>query len=159
MSDYKPITGELRGAVKRAETIDGKPMVTCAADEFKRLCDAIDAVDRRLAEELGRSVRLPLDADGVPFRGGDDVFSDTGMLLGSVTGIGVGEREGWIWLLRSGKNVSRCYQPHGFTHHHPDTWEHIIEDALGSRWSAPNELSQDFTALVARCKKLAGDAE
>ena len=51
MTDYEPITTELRGAVKRAETIDGTPMVTCGADEFERLCDNIDAVDCHLAKE------------------------------------------------------------------------------------------------------------
>lgn len=41
-------------------------------------------------------------------------------------------------------------------HQKPDTWERIIEDALAYK-ELPTDM--DMKLLVARCKKLAGDAE
>jgi hypothetical protein len=45
-------------------------------------------------------------------------------------------------------------------HHHADTWERIIEDAVNVHGNGFNpSWTDERDALVARCKALAGDAE
>lgn len=51
MSDYKPITGELRGMMFITESEQGTPMVELGWFRFKQLCDAIDAIHARLERE------------------------------------------------------------------------------------------------------------
>ena len=218
MSDYKPITGELRETI-RSLAIDDS-VLTIGGDDFHRLCAAIDAIHAELEAESDQEkcilaylrkenvyledkyrdiakenaklreqvdtlviyveadgtkysvdddgnqhfdhsntctsdgwVELPKDAHGEYIRAGDtlDGYGKTIEVVELRYG-----RSGWVIVSRDGNGYADTF---AFTHHHPDTWESIIEEALGSRWSAPNELSPDFTALVARCKKLAGDAE
>ena len=53
MSAVPPITQALRDAVGvRLDDLTGEVMVTMRADEFRRLCDQIDAADANLAREL-----------------------------------------------------------------------------------------------------------
>ena len=158
MSDYKPITGELR----KYATVSWDPWPD-ARDRLYQMCDRIDAVHAGLERENAELraargddwIKLPVDADGLPIRVAD-VMGHRDFPNAKYTVVGIGEdsfftrdASGWLY-----KHTASLY-----LHYRPDTWERIIEDALGSRWSAPNELSSDFTALVARCKKLAGDAE
>ena len=141
MTDYEPITTELREAVKRAETIDGTPMVTCGADEFERLCDNIDAIHAGLERELEGSVKLPLDADGVPIRVWDEVEqTDDSGKHGVVMGIRL-TFNGWLVIF-----CGTVHFPENLRHHH-DTWERIIEDLLDENISG--------VEAVARCKALA----
>lgn len=51
MSDYKPITGELRGVMFITESEQGTPMVELGWFRFKQLCDAIDAIYAQLERE------------------------------------------------------------------------------------------------------------
>jgi len=157
MSDHKPITGELR---KYAALLHDEGSAALA--RIKDMCDAIDAIHAglereyaaTLAEREGDWIKLPVDADGLPIHIGDVMeWPDGSDEAFEVVGIGT---NGTVFYMYD----ESCEWTRGTDkrHYQPDTWERIIEDALGSRWSAPNELSSDFTALVARCKKLAGDA-
>ena len=162
MSDYKPITGELR----EYATVSWDPWPD-ARVRLYQMCDRIDAVhaglERENAElkaELDRLVEPPKDADELPICAGDDVEWLNGTKRGRVTGIGVGEREGWVWVLMEGKNVSIALLASDLHHYVPDTWERIIEDAVNVHGNGFNPLwTDERDSLVARCKKLAGDAE
>lgn len=86
---------------------------------------------------------LPKDADGVPIHVGDVMEWVTGETF-EVVGIGDG---GTLYYVEDGQvewtNAERK------RHHVPDTWERIIMDAV---------CGGDEDELVARCKRLAGDA-
>ena len=51
MSDYTPITGELRGVMFITESEQGTPMVKLGWFRFKQLCDAIDTIHAQLERE------------------------------------------------------------------------------------------------------------
>lgn len=138
------ITDELR-------ELTNDPLLGYASQEqhIERLNAIADAVEQELVE---RYVAKPLDADGVPINVGDKMVGPY-LEPSYVDGVGVG-----VFFVYDGESMYHGYDAQCYRHYQCDTWERIIEDALGSRWSAPNELSSDFTALVARCKKLAGDA-
>lgn len=137
-------------------------------------CDAIDAVhanlereneslrrelDRVLGEQDDRDgwVRLPVDADGVPWHIGD--VTESGQ---EVKAMGL-NRHGWSFV-----GIVNEIDPAIHRHHQPDTWERIIRDAIGEGMARQrdndssecceraNPMNND--ALVARCKALAGDA-
>ena len=164
MSGREPITTEIRAKLAEyepKETGDAfvtRPVGRTGYDAMVEMCDAIDAVHANLerenaelkAEHEGDWIKLPVDADGLPIHVGDVmVYAETKLCPKKVEAI----VSSAVFLTDEGPRYADMCR------HQPDSWEHIIEDALGSRWSAPNELSRDFTALVARCKKLAGDAE
>lgn len=158
MSDYKPITGELR----KYATVSWDPWPD-ARDRLYQMCDRIDAIHAGLERENAELraargddwIKLPVDADGLPIHVGD-VMGHRDFPNAKYTVVGIGEDS---FFTRDASGGLYKHTASLYLHYVPDTWERIIEDALGSRWSAPNELSSDFTALVARCKKLAGDAE
>lgn len=156
MMDYEPITKGVKEYLTRLVMSDQ------TKGELRALCDGIDAIHYSLEKENERLrdasergddwIKLPVDADGVPIRVGDLMeIGDDGNAVTCIRDVG----KGWEVVL----NNLYTYNPDSLHHFKPDTWESIIEDALGSRWAAPDELSQDFIALVARCKALAGDAE
>lgn len=184
MSDHKPITGELRGAWI------GQDVDTWMFDKelFDRLCDSIDAIHAGLEREnaelkakLDRRsciyydpkrnycswhdidtddlVELPKDADKAHICVGDklDGYGKTIEVVELRYG-----RSGWVIISRDGNAYADTF---AFTHHHPDTWERIIDDAelLAREWfntdMSENEHAEGLNALVARCKKLAGEAE
>lgn len=175
MSEYKPITGELRNSMTYDITTatDGVSTASIGIGAFCDLCDAIDSVhaaleaeNAALKAELDRArgewdywesthVELPKDADGEYIHIGD-VMGHRDFPNAKYTVVGIGEDS---FFTRDASGGLYKHTASLYPHYQPDTWERIIEDALGSRWSAPNELSSDFTALVARCKALAGDAE
>lgn len=69
MSDYQPITGELRAAMETA--LDGDSNVEveievsyCRKERFAQLCDRIDAVHAALERE-NENMREGIDSDGV----------------------------------------------------------------------------------------------
>lgn len=109
----------------------------------------------------GGCIPLPQDADGVVVRVGDRMLTSEGerFVVASIDyGFHPNICEGLAWMLWSSdaefeEEASSC------THASADTWETIIEDALGSRYAAPDKLSSDFVSLVARCRALAGDAK
>jgi len=105
----------------------------------------LNARIERLEDELSHCIELQKDADGEYIRVGD-------MLDGYGKTIEVVElrygRSGWVIISRDGNAYADSY---AFTHHRPDTWERIIEDALDGYHDT------DFDALVARCRALASE--
>lgn len=176
MSEHTPITGELRnGGWRLLSTVVGDEQYVQKfdADKFDQLCDAIDAIHANLERENDRlcckldrmqgeqRVRLPKDADGETVCADDDVEWLNGISHGRVTGIGVGEYYGWVWVLPEGKNVSIAMLASDLRHCHPDTWESIIYDAMQA---GRTDTTVDVTPLIKRCKALCertkgGDAE
>lgn len=92
-------------------------------------------------------VKLPVDADGVPWYIGD--VTENGQ---TIEAMGL-NRHGWHFV-----GTVNEIDPAIHRHHHPDTWERIIEDAtaLGAQMGRRTTQVDD---LVARCKALAGDTE
>lgn len=154
MSDYTPITGELRDAMCKwgwverdgsimfttspiPTSIDAEQSLVISGSDFDRLCDAIDAIHAGLERENAELraargddwIKLPVDADGLPIHVGD-------MLAGEKAG-GFGLCEPFeVGCILFGRDIVRVNDVHGlerrveFAHHQrPDTWERIIEDA------------------------------
>lgn len=174
--DYEPITKGLRDEMAHGSA-GNADVVVLEKTDFEAFCDNIDAIHRSLeaenkemfdfcdrlkeSAELREDVTLygvdyipvPLDKDGVPIHIGDTLEWSDGTTF-EVVGIGDGtlyyldaDAEGHISIEWTSTELKR--------HYRPDTWERIIEDALGSRLGTPDEPSQDeFIALVERCKAL-----
>jgi hypothetical protein len=164
------ITTELRAAmnVDREHTMGGDVvarMYCMGRDEFADLCDAIDAVhasleaeneslrrelDRVLGEEHdfapeSHYMMLPKDADGKPIHVGDVMEWPTTGETFRVVGIG----DVVLFYVEDGEERAEWTAARNKRHHVPDTWERIIMDAV---------CGGDEDELVARCKRLAGDA-
>lgn len=176
-----PITGELR----EYATVAWNPWPE-ARDRLYQMCDAIDSIhaqlerenadlrmkfvnanrhaqhvereneslkaelelDRVLREQEDRNGWLK-DVDGVPINIGDVmVYADGNTCPLSVVALVPPA----VFLTDEGPRYADMCR------HQPDTWERILADALGCE---PYEVEgdDDLMALVARCKKLAGDAE
>lgn len=172
MSEYTPITTDMRLLLG---CFTG--LTDFERGKFTQLCDAIDAVhaqlereneslkaelDRVLGEQENRDgwVELPKDADGVPIRVGDTVECvDDTLAPRNVTSINLAGDGWWVYINGIGR------RPDKYRHVTPDTWESVIDDAeaLAREWfntdMSENEHAEGLDALVARCKKLAGDAE
>lgn len=165
MSDHKPITGELR----KYATVSWDPWPD-ARDRLYQMCDRIDAIHAGLERENAELraargddwIKLPVDADGLPIHVGD-------MLAGEKAG-GFGLCEPFeVGCILFGRDIIQVNDVHGltrcveFAHHYvPDTWERIISDAIHASESdelGEGSYEQAMNALVARCKKLAGEAE
>lgn len=161
----KPITAELRLYISGiVDDLSRKQ-----SDRLFELCDAIDAVDASLAEERDElrdennwlhaelrgweteAVKLPLDADGVPIRPGETVRERSGNTFEVACLQLFGGADNWL-VLSDARSFSTFREPHDITHVRPDSWERIIEDAMGDR-------TQDPAELVARCRALAGEGE
>ena len=140
-----------------------------ACNQALAIADRIEAEHQKAIRELNNladnSVLLPVDADGVPIRVGDHLCSSF-YEDGTVSGIELMQsRNEQVWAIAvtpDGWDVASWHNPESYSHHQPDTWERIIKDAMSA--SESDELSsgsyeQAVTALVARCKALAGDAE
>lgn len=134
---------------------------------FGNLCAAIDATVANLElendalyaendalrhERDDGYVELPKDADGEPIHAGDEL-EGYGRTI-EVVELRYG-RSGWVVISRDGNAYA---DNHAFTHHVPDTWERIIEDAIIYAVSDTKDDRARFDALVARCRALAGDA-
>lgn len=153
------ITEELRESMSPCIS-DG--WLTITKSTFEKVADRIDeqyAVKVERLEKyraavcamLKEYVKLPVDADGVPIRVGDE------MDVGTVFAIG---DEGVFMVENgfSGKYDVECFD--GFACHHvqPDTWERIIGDAcdMASRCCDDDAGKAE---LVERCRRLAGESE
>lgn len=176
MDEYKPITGELRGAGRESDvyhvesdTVDRT--VIFDGDRFDGLCDDIDSIHAQLERDYARvkaerdSMAAALDAAQ-----GEHAYAPEShyMLLPKDmdgkpihmfdlmdTEHGVETVEGILsdrfLVLRNGSWLTVEAATH--RHHVPDTWERIVEDAL----SMPIHSQYDVERLVARCKALAGE--
>lgn len=160
MSDYKPITDELRDAGWRIG--DGTTDVQkFDGGTFDNLCDAIDAVhaqlerenaalkaelDRVLGEDERATMPLPKDMDGKPIRIGDVMEWYDGETF-DVVGIG----DGVLFYVKDGHEQADWTYASTKRHHQPDTWESIIYDAMQA---GRTDASVDVTPLIERCKAL-----
>lgn len=173
MSDNNPITDELREYAQGwrenpnlMDDLDAGDVDGILAD-FEHIADRIDAEHERQLEVLYRDMS---DEEYV------ELHKDTG-------GEYIHEHDKVDWRDHAGtwhENATvvalcndGCYVMDGtvfhvhksdIRHHRPDTWERIIEDArtctgsMGNYTSVPTmRWTNEIDALVARCKKLAGD--
>lgn len=100
---------------------------------------------------------LPVDADGVPILVGDVMefygFDVDRQTVRTVDGVGANG----VFFAWCGGCGYQQQDASRYRHHHPDTWERIIEDAMRLGYTDPdNEHLEE--RLVDRCKALAGDA-
>lgn len=122
------------------------------SDEVSRLKEQMEHHD--FAPE-SHYVMLPKDADGVPIHVGDVLVHVNNLNIltkpfevRSLVWYG----DYWAVCDRLGPTVKHSV----LRHHNPDTWERIIGDALLASGDM-NAMAASRTALVARCKALAGD--
>lgn len=147
--EYAPITQELREYIERHPTMMNAVGLVDLLDNIDAIHRSLEDENERLRSASERGDDWPLDADGVPIYIGD-MLAEGGANPEKVESLML-DCDGWNVSFGLGWCVVKYHKWH---HVKPDTWENIIEDALGSRWAAPDELSQDFIALVARCKAL-----
>lgn len=117
----------------------------CESHESCRDCygDQIDALEAELASGW---MKLPVDADGAPCHVGDVMEWPNGETF-EVVAIG----DGTLFYLDGDCATELSADWTGAStkrHHGSDSWERIIEDAMGDR-------TQDPAELVARCEALA----
>ena len=163
-AQYPPITAAIRSRVE-----SGWDPWPEAREWLLGKCDTIDAIHARLEAAYDRLraegehdfapeshyVMLPKDADGEPVHIGDVMEWPDGETF-EVVGIGGNT----LFYIKDG--LAEWVDARNKRHHIPDTWERIIEDAINASESAElgdGTYEQAVTALVARCKALAGDAE
>ena len=192
MSEREPITAELRAAMGTdhffcdAGGLTFARNLTITQAEFDRLCDAIDAVHAALERENAELrervavldnqsgnmhdgwVRLPLDADGVPIRVGDEVVDelDESTAPRKVTSIHLADDDWWVYIGGIGRHPSR------YRHHHAPTVEDVLREMhaeldevtalyVGEAIDS-DERDRDEARIFAEYAKrlaLAGDAE
>lgn len=114
-------------------------------------------------------VKLPVDSDGVPIHVGDEV--EVGSWPATpciVRGISLG---GTPWVLRIVQRDHEGEEGYGevhlpwpdnragetVRHIRHDSWERIIEDAMGAFLSDDSPAEPTMEELVERCRKLAGE--
>ena len=155
MMDYEPITKGLRGRLEVAVMGLSKHMT----DGLLAECDNIDAIHRSLEQENERLrdasergddwIKLPLDADGVPIHIGDRMENNERVARIVLTD---GSWEPSVYLEKL-PNVLHEYFCNEISHYHPDTWESIIEDAIGLGGDGCYS-NIDTDRLIVRCKAL-----
>lgn len=184
MSEREPITAAIRKSLDASW--DPWP---AAREGLRHKCDAIDAVHAQLERENAELrqrvaeldnervnmhdgwVRLPLDADGVPIRVGDEVVDELDELDEStaprkVTGLYLANDGWWVYIGGIGRRPDR------YRHHHAPTVEDVLREFademnqnLGmytgeaidaNEWrDADNKTIAEYAAKL----RLAGDAE
>lgn len=114
-------------------------------------------------------VKLPVDSDGVPIHVGDEV--EVGSWPATpciVRGISLG---GTPWVLRIVQRDHEGEEGYGevhlpwpdnragetVRHIRHDSWERIIEDAMGAFLSDDSPAEPTMEELVGRCRRLAGE--
>lgn len=182
MSEYKPITGQLRNAYSQKDVYT----TVFRTDEFERLCDVIDIIHAPLERENDelsaklidanrKSVRLErevaeLDAglrrviDGQEgltelYKDVDGEYirvGDTMMWSDGTTFEVVGIGDGTLYYVETdaeGNTSIEWTSVEQKRHYHPDTWERIIEEVL-QRGHDDYPLNVDIEPYVARCRAL-----
>jgi len=99
---------------------------------------------------------LPKDADGEPVHVGDVMEWPTTGETFEVVGVG----DGTLFYIEDGEERADWTGASTKRHHHADTWERIINDAVNVHGNGFNPCwTDERDALVTRCKALAGDAQ
>ena len=112
-------------------------------------CDPDEWSDEFLADN--GLMRLPVDADGDYVHVDDEMVDERGDMF-TVNAIG----SHTLYYYDDDTDTVEWTRATNKRHYKPDTWEKIIEDALGNG-SCYSEC--DVRRLVDRCKALAGGAE
>ena len=155
------ITDELRKWAESDALRAGMSLRT-AREQALAIADRIDEQHENIIYEYKREyedfksyrdiayVKMPVDADGVPIRAGDEVE----FFNGNHDHVKI------LVLRESGWSVNYLeWDPASLRHHQPDTWERIIDDALTVGW--PNDSwtevasAEIHDSLVERCRRLA----
>lgn len=149
------ITYELRAMLNMTESIN-----TADIQDLYEIADRIDDQVAKMYEDLTIGmepmdaehmaehgwVKLPVDADGVPWRIGDRIEEMNGEVVRLMLGEG-----GWTFSVDG-----LVFDCDGYHHVQPDTWERIIGDAVkNGMYDHDNERIQQ--KLVERCRRLAGE--
>lgn len=180
MSEYEPITAELRAALdvdREFMRADGTVVAqTFCVDrgDFDRCCDAIDAVHAQLERENAELrerlavldnergnmhdgwVKLPVDADGVPIHIGDKVYHKSFPRGKHRVVCGIGENS---FYYQSGAGFNWFFHADEVSHHHAPTVEDVLTE-FGIDWEHEDNC-EDRAALLKEYAKrltLAGDA-
>ena len=143
-------------------------------DALHAIADRIDAEYERMYADLTIGmepmteesmaehgwVKLPVDADGVPIRVGDELTSDE--YKGELFTCGGISLEDGFWTVRfrfdEYSGTSEWTQARRCHHIQPDSWQRIIEDAYHYGIAHPHGyVGGDIIELVERCKRLAGE--
>ena len=171
------ITDELREFADEFERTEWNGL----AERAREIADRIDAEHERAVTAAHSNgitkygsmvareyVKLPVDADGVPWHIGDSTVLEgravtvcgfkammTEVYQCNVTN----EVLKWHMYFSGGKGFA--YECDKFRHVQPDTWENIIEDAM--RYARETNMpypavSHKGDELVERCRRLAGEA-
>lgn len=170
MSEYTPITGELRAAMRQygwVETdgsitftsssmppsYDAEKLLTISGSDFDRYCDAIDSIhanlereNESLKAELDRVLGEQEDRDGwieLP-KDADGVPIHVGDYVEYVDDTLAPRNVTYIYFAGDGWWVyTNCVgrRPDKYRHVTPDTWERIIEDARTCTGSTGNYTS------------------
>jgi len=147
------ITDELREWVR-----DGKGSLLAIADRIdaeheKAEQDLIDA-NNQMEQLCECSIRLPVDADGVPIHVGD-VLTD-GEYTFRVDELAVFGDGSWSIRNEDGNAWAAC----DVTHHHEPTVEDVLREMLDAWGELPsNATNEAIIADYAAKFRLAGDAE
>lgn len=139
-----------------------------SGNDLIAIADRIDAAHERMyydltigmepmdEEHMARDgwVKLPVDADGVPIRVGDELTNGAD-LPAKVRGM-VLDESGWTVSTRELRGYGVL--PATLRHVQPDSWVRIIGDAMsfeGDGWYSTRDDA--MAELVERCRRLAGE--
>lgn len=139
-SGISPITSELR-----SEACNYQSLSIMESSRFDQLCGVIDAVHAELEREnaelrtrIDRENADALDADGVPWRVGDELVDD-GMVC-EVVGIGPNR----LYYYVDATDTVEWTKADGRRHYHTPT----VEDVLREFADGIKDQNADFTELV-----------
>ena len=108
------------------------------------------------------TIKLPLDADGVPIRPGDVVYIDGEDSENEVRAINFARSSYRPWLIeldQSGRVLDpekRYRFPHEITHTKPDTWDDIEVGIrrLANCYFTPKEVNEEAALMIDRIKRM-----
>lgn len=103
-------------------------------------------------------IKLPVDVDKMPIHVGDTIEIEHNGRVTTVTNINYNEY-GWEVYCAEGGGFDKDTS---CRHVKPDSWERIIADAIAEgfeRINLTDTITESNEELIARCKKLAGEAE
>ncbi|WP_298579405.1 hypothetical protein [uncultured Olegusella sp.] len=124
------------------------------------------AILEAIADSIERHyVELPTDKDGKQIYINSTVYDKDGNIY-HVQGLSSGKFNLMLSKSNEGKELAKLYRSSDFTITKPDSWECIIQDAFNTGMDFIAEDGEELMLkhgcskdeLVARCRKLAGEA-
>lgn len=168
MSEYKPITVEIREQMEQAgriyyPTVDGmqNTQVRINLAWLTERLDAIDAIHAALEVECERYrdgwIELPKDADGEYIHIGDVLTDDAEFKSEGVVERLMLDKGGWFVGFGVGWTDATLHEWH---HYHASTVEDVLEELLREYDRDDSELTNgEIVEMFAKRLTLAGDAE